>query len=136
MRTSLIGITIVGTLLLPPVAIAQQSIPTQPPPNPHEVVPDQRLENVQQRLFVAAEQLKKAGDSGNQSHAEQAFHYAHATISDVRSVFADLPQERRIQYEQALLEAEQALAKGDPRLGAEAMQTLEKNVRELVQRGT
>jgi len=50
-------------------------------------------------------------------------------------VFDDLPQERRIQYEQALLEAEQALAKGDPRLGAEAMQTLEEHVRELVQRG-
>ena len=42
----------------------------------------------------------------------QAFHYAHTTINDVRSVFADLPQEQRIQYEQALLEAEQALARG------------------------
>jgi hypothetical protein len=92
------------------------------------IEPGQRLENVQKRLLVAAKQLKSAADSGNQSHAEQAFHYAHATIDDVRDVFDDLPQERRIQYEQAL-------AKGDPRLGAEAMQTLEERVRKLVQRG-
>ena len=117
MRTSLISITIAGALFLPAVASGQQSLPTEPPPNPHEVVPDQRLENVQQRLLVAAEQLKGAADSSNQSHAQQAFHYAHATIDDVRDVFDDLPQERRIQYEQALLEAEQALATGDPRLG-------------------
>src|SRR6478735_2537124 len=71
-------------LLLPAVGLGRQSLPTQPPPNPHEIAPDQRLENVQQRLFVAAKQLKHAADSGNQSHAEQAFHYAHATISDVR----------------------------------------------------
>ena len=135
MRTSLIWITIAGALFLPAVASGQQSLPTEPPPNPHEVVPDQRLENVQQRLLVAAEQLKGAADSSNQSHAQQAFHYAHATIDDVRDVFDDLPQERRIQYEQALLEAEQALATGDPRLGAQAMQTLEERIRELVQRG-
>jgi hypothetical protein len=135
MGTSLIRITIAAALLLPAAALGQQSLPTEPPPNPHEVVPDQRLENVQQRLFVAAEELKKAADSGNQSHAEQAFSFGQATIRDVRGVFDDLPEERRLQYEEALLKAEQALATGDPRAGADAMQALEERVRELVQRG-
>ena len=135
MHTNLIRITVAAALLLPAIAVGQQSLPSEPPPNPHEVVPDQRLANVQQRLFAAAEQLKLAADSGNQSHVEQAFRMGNATIHDVRGVFDDLPEQRRQQYEEALLEAEQALATGNPRAGADAMQALEQRIRELVARG-
>ena len=135
MSSRLIGIAMAWTLLVPAVTMGQQSLPTSPPPDPHDVAPDQRLENVEQRLFVAAEQLKMAADAQDPQRADEALRYGQLTIRDVRGVFDELPEPRRIQYEEALLKAEQVLAKGDPRAAAEAMQALQQEIRALTARG-
>jgi hypothetical protein len=84
---SLAPVAILVALILPGTIAAQQSLPTQPPPNPQEVVPDQRLENVDQRLLMAAEQLKQAADIGDRSRADQAIKFGQQTIEDVRDAF-------------------------------------------------
>ena len=136
MRPNLATLALELASILPGIAAGQQSLPTTPPPNPQQIVPDQRLENVDQRLLTAAEQLKRAADDGDQSRIEEAVGFGRQTIQEVRDVFDDLPQDKRLAYEEAFLKAEQALQGGDPRAGAAAMQTLQQQVRELVQRGT
>ena len=135
MSRRLIGIAMAWTLFVPGMTMGQQSLPTSPPPDPHDVAPDQRLENVEQRLFVAAEQLKVAADAQDPQRADEALRYGQLTIRDVRGVFDELPEPRRIQYEEALLKAEQVLAKGDPRAAAEAMKALQQEIRTLTARG-
>lgn len=135
MRWKLAPITIVVALALPGTIAGQQSLPTEPPPNPQEVVPDQRLENVDQRLLLAAEQLKRAADDGDRSRVDEAIGFGRQTVQEVREVFDDLPRDRRVPYEEAFLEAEQALRNSDARAGAEAMQMLQQRVRELATRG-
>jgi hypothetical protein len=132
MRMKLLPLALAAALALPGVAGAQQSLPTEPPANPRQVVPDQRLENVNQRLLNAAETLHKAAESGNEAHAADALALGRQTVSDVRAVFADLPQDQRAAYEEAFSTAEQALARNDPRAGATAMQDLRRRVLDLV----
>ena len=86
-------------LILPGTIAGQQSLPTDPPPNPQEVISDQRLENVDQRLLMAAEQLKQAADIGDQSRTDQAIGFGEQTIQDVRDAFDDVPEDRRMPYE-------------------------------------
>jgi hypothetical protein len=136
MRPNLATLALVLASILPGIAAGQQSLPTSPPPNPQQIVPDQRLENVDQRLFTAAEQLKEAAESGEQGRIDKAVGFGRQTIQEVRDVFNNLPEDKRLPYEEAFLKAEQALQGGDPHAGAAAMQTLQQQVRELVQRGT
>jgi hypothetical protein len=114
--------------------MAQQRLPTEPPPNPGNIVPDQRLEVVEQRLFTAGEQLREAAeDAGDAQRTERALSYGHDTVGVVRDVFDDLPPDRRTPYEDAFLKAEQALQAGDPAAAAAAMQALQETIRSLVQ---
>ena len=131
----IVSFALLATICLPVMAVAQQSLPTDPPPNPHQVVPDQQLENVDQRLLVAGEQLREAAEAGNANRTEEALGVGQRTVAEVRNVFDGLPQEQRAAYEEALNKAQQVLNQGDPRAGAEAMKTLQETIRTLVQRG-
>lgn len=65
----------------------------------------------------------------------QALDVSRQTIEGIREIFKDLPQERRMPYEEALLKAEQALQGRDPRVVAEAMQALQQRIREITAKG-
>jgi hypothetical protein len=118
------------------VASAQQSLPTQPPANPGEVVPDQRLENVDQRLLTSGEELRRAAEAEDQDRTQTAIDQGRDTLESVRDVFDDLPAERRQPYLDAVAKAQQVIETGDPGRAAEAMQTLQETVRDLAARGT
>jgi hypothetical protein len=135
MNRPTILLAVLAALHLPGTVGAQQSLPTDPPPNPHQVVPDHRLEVADQKLLTAGEQLRRASEAGDADRAERALGYGRQTIREVRDVFDDLPQARRTPYEEAFLQAEQALQINDPAAGADAMQELQQKLRELVQRG-
>jgi hypothetical protein len=128
-------LSLVLTLALVGAAAAQQSLPTEPPPNPDEVVPDQRLENVDQRLLTAGEQLRRAAEARDDDRTRRALEYGRDTLGTVRGVFDDLPAPQRQPYAEALSKAEQVLATGDPGASADAMQTLQQTIRALAQRG-
>lgn len=119
-------------LALPGLAGAQQSLPTEPPANPRRVVPDQRLENVNQRLIAAADQLEKAAQDRDADHAARALDYASDSVRESRGVFEGLPETERAPYMQAFTEAEQALARKDPAAGAAALRQLRQRVLDLV----
>lgn len=56
-----------AALALSGAAWAQQyNIPTNPPANPQEIVPDQRLENIDARLVWVTGQLRDAADTGEE----------------------------------------------------------------------
>jgi hypothetical protein len=122
-------------LALSGVASAQQSLPTQPPPNPAEVVPDQRLENVDQRLLTAGEQLRRAAEAVEDARTQRALDYGRDSLQSVRDVFDDLPADRGQPYLDAVAEAQQVLETGDPGKAAEAMKTLQQTIRDLAARG-
>ncbi|MEK0085577.1 hypothetical protein [Benzoatithermus flavus] len=132
MRALLLTTALATALVLPGLAGAQQSLPTEPPPNPQKVVPDQRLENVNQRLLTASEQLHKAAEDRDKDHAARALDYAYDTVQEVRSVFAGLPQDQRAPYDQAFAEAERTLKTKDPAASAEALKQLRERVLDLV----
>jgi hypothetical protein len=136
MDRSAVRILMLAALCLPGAAAAQQSLPTEPPPNPHEVIFDQRLENADQRLLTAGEELRRAADAADQDRTRKALSYSRETLGAVRAVFDDLPPARRTPYDEAFAQAEQALQTGDPNVGAEAFKALQEKIRELVQRGT
>jgi polyhydroxyalkanoate synthesis regulator phasin len=135
MRRELAPIVIVAGLTLPGAAAGQQHLPSEPPPNPAELVPEQRLKIIDQRLLMSAEKFQQAAETGGRTGVEEATKFSRETIEAAREVFGDLPQDRRAAYEQAIVEAEQALQGADARTGAEAMQTLQERVRELAARG-
>ena len=109
------------------------AIPTTEPQDPQGEVADQRLEVANKNMVYAAERLDQAAQSGHQQAIQGAFDESRKTIEDVRKLFIDLPQEERALYEDALLNAEQALNGEDPRKAADAMRTLQQRVLELVQ---
>jgi hypothetical protein len=134
MRSKLVpmALALVLALILAGPAGAQQSLPAGPPPNPNKVVPDQQLENVNQRLLAAAEQLRKAAEDGDKDHAARALDYAYDSVKESRDVFDDLPEGQRAPYIQAFTTAEQALDRKDPAAGAEALKALRERVLALV----
>jgi hypothetical protein len=136
MRRKLASMVLVTGLALPGVAVGQQSLPSEPPPNPRQVVPEQRLKIVDQRLLMSAEKLQRAADAGGGTRVDEAMKFSLETIEETRDVFGDLPQEQRAAYEQAIVAAEQTLGSGDARASAAAMQKLQEQVRELTARGT
>jgi hypothetical protein len=125
----------VVALALSSIAGAQQSLPTQPPPNPGKIVPDQRLENVEQRLLTAGEELRLAAEIGEDARTQRTLGYGRDTLESVRDVFDDLPAARRQPYLDAVAKTEQVLETGDPGKAAEAMKTLQQTIRDLAARG-
>ena len=123
-------------LALPGVAAGQQHLPSEPPPNPAGLVPEQRLKVMDQRLLMSAEKFQQAAETGGRAAVEEAMKFSRETIEAGREVFDDLPQDRRAAYEQAIGQAEQALQGADARTGAKTMQTLQEQVREITARGT
>ena len=117
------------------LASAQQSLPTQPPPNPGNVVPDQRLENVDQRLLTAGEELRLAAEVGEEARTRRALDYGRDSLQSVHDVFDGLPANQRQPYLYAVAKAEQVLGTGDPAKAAEAMKTLQETIRDLAARG-
>jgi hypothetical protein len=128
-------VAVLAGLALPGAAAGQQHLPTEPPPNPAGLVPEQRLEVIDQRLLMSAEKFQQAAETGGRRGIEEAMRFSRDTIEAAREVFDELPQDRRAAYEQAIGQAEQALQGADARTGAEAMQTLQERVRELTARG-
>ncbi len=97
-------------LALPIGAEAQTSLPTDPPPNPREVVPDQRLENVDQRLLLAIDRLQATEAMQPDVTKAQAFDQAKQTLAETRDVFDDVvPQSGREEYVAAIDRAERAV---------------------------
>jgi hypothetical protein len=135
MPRSLLKLLVLAVLAVPCAATAQQSLPTKPPPNPHGVVSDQRLENVDQRLLTAGEQMRLAAEAKEDGRTQKALQYGRDTLGAVRSVFEDLPPDRQQAYRQACDQAAQALETGDPGRGAEAFKTLQQRIRELARQG-
>jgi hypothetical protein len=130
-----VTVPVLLALALPGAAIAQQSLPTEPPANPNEIVPDQRLEVVDQRLLTAGEQLRRAADARDDDRTQRALGYGRDTLGAVRGVFDDLPAAQRQPFIDAVSEAERVLSTGDPGASADAMQTLQQAIRELARRG-
>jgi hypothetical protein len=125
MRPLLLTSTVLAGLVLAGAVPAQEyKLPTDPPPNPGKVVPNQRLEVADQNLVYAADRLDEAAQQGDQKAVSEAIGQSQQTIEQIRNIFQGLPQDQRVPYEDALLRAEQALAKGDPKLGATAMREL------------
>ena len=125
MRPLLLTSTVLAGLVLAGAVPAQEyKLPTDPPPNPGKVVPNQRLEVADQNLIYAADRLDEAAQQGDQKAVSEAIGQSQQTIEQIRNIFQGLPQDQRLPYEEALLHAEQALAKGDPKLGATAMREL------------
>jgi hypothetical protein len=135
MRRKLVPILIVAGLVLPGAAAGQQHLPSEPPPNPAGLVPEQRLKIIDQRLLMSAEKFQQAAETGGRAGVDEATKFSRETIEAAREVFDDLPQDRRAAYEQAILQAERALEGGDARAGAEAMHKLQQQVREIAARG-
>jgi hypothetical protein len=135
MPRSLVKLLLLAALAVPGAAAAQQSLPTEPPPNPHEVVSDQRLENVDQRLLTAGEQMRLAAEAKEDGRIQKSLQFGRDTLGAVRSVFEDLPPDRQRPYEQACDQAAQALETGDPGRGAEAFKVLQERIRELARQG-
>ena len=136
MRAKLALPVVTLVLALSGAASAQEyNLPTTPPANPQKVVPDQQLENVDQRLQFAADRLQQAAEKGDQQRLDLAFRDGRDAIQEVRKVFGDLPQERRTPYEEAVLKAEQVLQGKDARAGAAAIRTLQQRVRDITARG-
>jgi len=119
------------TLLVSASAGAQQPTPTDPPPNPHEVVADQRLEVINEKLITAGNVLQEASDTP--SRTDKAIEYGRGAVQAVRDALSTLPQDKRMPYEQAILRAEQALMTNDPAASAEAIASLREEVVRLVQ---
>lgn len=102
-----------AALLLAPPAGAQSNLPTDPPANPREIIPDQRLENVNQRLLLAVDRLQaaKAVDEGYPTG--EALEQAGQTLADVRDVFDGIvPSNLREAYLTAIERAERAVEAG------------------------
>ena len=129
MRKSALVVAAMLAFALPGSSGAQQSLPDQAPPNPNEVLSDQRLKIVEHKLLVAGEKFRDAG--ADRHRAEEAFDFGRQTISDVRDAFAEVPQDERAPYIQAISRAEQALNNDDTGSGAEAMQELQETIRDL-----
>jgi hypothetical protein len=136
MGRTLIRAVALALAVLPSAASAQQRLPDEPPANPAQVVPDQRLKIADQRLLRAAETLKRAADDGDQARVEEAVAYGLQTVAEVRDIFDEVPPDRRASYDEAIARAEQALRTGDPATGSQAVSELQRTIRELAQRGT
>lgn len=135
MSPIVVTLALVLALASASMASAQQSLPTQPPPNPGNVVPDQRLENVEQRLLTAGEELRLAAEVGEEARTRRALDYGRDSLQSVHDVFEGLPADRRQPYLDAVAKAEQVLETGDPGKAAEAMKTLQETIRDLAARG-
>lgn len=127
MRLMIAPALLAGLVLATPVS-AQQYLPTDPPPNPHDVVPDQRLENVNQRLLLANDRLQKAAEDGDQRRIEQALTESREALYSVQDVVDNLPPDRREPYYEALKKTAQVLESGDPRVSATALEALRQQI--------
>jgi hypothetical protein len=129
MRPLLLTSTLLAGLALAGAASAQEyKLPTDPPPNPRQIVPDQRLEVANQNMVYAAERLDEAAVQDDQKAVSEAINESRETVAQMREIFDDLPPDQQEFYDAALLKAEAALATGDPKVGAAAMRELRQTV--------
>lgn len=119
-----------------PAAAQTYDLPDAEPKDPLGVISDQRLEVANKEMAYAAERLEAAATQDNAPLQAEAFEQSRETLDEVRELFQDLPPDRRVPYEEAILQVEQALAAEDARAAAAAMRHLRERVLELVsQRG-
>lgn len=102
-----------ATCLVASAVGAQGYLPTDPPANPREIVPDQRLENVNQRLLLAVDRLQ-ASQAVDQGYApEEALAQVKQTLAEVRKVYDDIASaEERAPYLAAIERAQRAVEAG------------------------
>lgn len=120
--------------LAAPVVAQDLSLPDAEP-KAKGAISDQRLEVANKEMAYAAERLEEAAVQDDKPTLDKAVEQSRETVEEVRQLLRDLPAEQRTSYEDAILQVEQALAKGDARAGATAMRDLRERVLELASGG-